>query len=89
MNSIISKLHEKLGGWIILIYLVGIFAVFGIPIWVYLGLDAPDDKFWLVIISLVLFGLLGLLILFLIIYQTVTNSDISKAPWFKKLIGQK
>jgi len=65
-----------------------IFAVLGIPAWVFLGLGSPDDKFWLVGISLGLYGLLFVFILFLLIYQGATNSDITKAKWWIRLFGK-
>lgn len=65
-----------------------IFAIFGIPAWIYLGLGSPDDKFWLVGITLGLFGIVFLVILFLLIYQSATNSDITKAKWWIRLFGK-
>lgn len=88
MKDFIENLQFKLGGWYFALIIALTFAILGIPTWIYFGLGMPDDKFWLVIISLVLFGILGALVIFLIVYQTITNSDISKAPWFIKLFGK-
>lgn len=65
-----------------------IFAVLGIPAWVFLGLGSPDDKFYLVGISLGFYSLLFLFVLFLLIYQGITQSDITKSKWWIRLFGK-
>lgn len=88
MKNFIETLQFKLGGWFFSVVVATIFAVFGTPAWIYLGLGRPDDKFWLVIITIILFSIVGVIAFFLLIYQFTTNSDISKAPWFIKLFGK-
>lgn len=65
-----------------------IFGILGIPAWIYLGLGSPDDKFWLAGISIGLYSVVLVSVLFLLIYQSITNSDITKAKWLIKLFGK-
>ena len=54
------------------------FTIAGIPLWVYLGLNSPDSLEYLKWISIGLYSLLGLAIVFLLITQSLSNMDITK-----------
>ena len=69
-------------------FILPIFTIIMLPYFIFLALGSQDKHSYLSYISLGL-GLTGLVIFIgLLIYQSVTNTDISKTPLWKKVFGK-
>lgn len=66
-------------------FILPIFTIIMLPYFIFLALGSQDKHSYLSFVSLGIFIFFFLIVVGLIIYQSVTNTDISKTKLWKKL----